>query len=152
MKLDENATIAVLKKKIDYPGIKRLSILDTLAVPKVLASKFKKLSLLGPAVSEADEDVEQPGDDSPSNLDDYYDPEDLTNSIDALAVEDIKEEEKAETFGLDKKLLASFRAGGCKNSNVAAQIPLFEPIARRLTRSFFSLGTVYSVGSSKTNF
>jgi hypothetical protein len=106
--------------------------------------------MLDPAVSEADEDVEPPGDDSPSNLDDYYDPEDLTNPIDALAVEDIKD---IETFGLDKKLLASFRAAGCPStsSNIVQQIPLFTPAPRRLTRGFLSLGAVYSLGSSKTN-
>ena len=107
--------------------------------------------MLDPAVSEADEDVEPPGDDSPSNLDDYYDPEDLTNPIDALAVEDIKE---VETFGLDKKLLAGFRAAKCPSTSakLLAQIPLFSPAPKKLARFFLSLGTVYSVGSSKTTF
>jgi hypothetical protein len=38
----------------------------------------------GLAVSEADEDFEQPSDDFPSNPDDYYDPDDLANPIDAV--------------------------------------------------------------------
>jgi hypothetical protein len=108
--------------------------------------------MLGPAVSEADEDVEPTGDDSPSNLDDYYDPEDLTDSNNAIPVDDIKEEEQPETFMLDKKLLASFRVAGCPSTSakLLAQIPLFSPAPKKLARFFLSLGTVYSVGSSKT--
>jgi hypothetical protein len=109
--------------------------------------------MLGPPVSEADEDVEQPEDDSPSNLGDYYDPEDLTDSNNAIPVDDIKEEEPAETFGLDKELLASFRVAGCPSTSakIVEQIPLFSPAPRKFTRGFLPLGTVYSVGSSKTN-
>ena len=77
-----------------------------------------------------------------SNLNDYYDPEDLTGTT------------TTESAVLKEKLISEkilrFRNSGCrKNSRLFREIPLFTASPKKLARLFLSLGTVYSTGSSE---
>jgi len=77
-----------------------------------------------------------------TNLNDYYDPEDLTGTT------------TTESAVLKEKLISEkilrFRNSGCpKNSRLFREIPLFSASQKKLARLFLSLGTVYSTGSSE---
>lgn len=79
------------------------------------------------------------------NLDDFYDPEDPTRSNAEVRSDDVSEDYSVQ---YDENLIA-FRKTGCTNKAIGNSISLIRPASQRLTRTLFSIGTVFGSGTGK---
>ena len=107
--------------------------------------------------------VGQTEEDDSSNLDDFYDPEDIegTNDIEVSNIDDVTfEEEHFEPllkYGIQRDELDEFRMGGCMNKSVLKKLPLFTAArsasAAPLTRTIgIFVGSLLGTGSGNCNF
>ena len=94
-----------------------------------------------------------------SNLDDFYDPEDIEGAND-IEVSDLDdgafEEEPFEpllNYGLQRDELDEFRMGGCTRKSFLKKLPLFTTRSAPLTRTIgIFVGSLLGTGSGNCNF